>query len=218
MQTYQFGLSKLGLPILAYEFGHEGPNILILGGVHGNESEGVVAAMGLIKELKARFPYKLKITVVPTFNIEGVIAKSRTTSAGVDLNRNLPTKDWTPIAAKPEYQPGPSANSEPENQALTAWIDRHKPKFIWSLHSWKPMVNVNGDCYPEAKVIEKMTGYVITEDIGYPTPGSLGTYSLEIGVPTITFEIERGQAPEDTLRMHVPAILEALKVSESRLK
>jgi protein MpaA len=35
--------------------------------------------------------------------------------------------------------------------------------------------------------------YEITEDIGYPTPGSLGTYAgWERQIPTITFEIERG--------------------------
>ena len=217
MQTYQFATSRLGLPVLAHKFGGEGPCVLILGGVHGNEPEGVVAALGLLKSFQDSFKYRLQVTIVPEFNVDGVIAKTRGNSSGIDLNRNLPTKDWSPVAHKPEYYPGLTANSEPENQALTAWIEKEKPSFIWSLHSWKPMLNVNGNCNPEAAIVKEQTGYIIQEDIGYPTPGCLGSYTgLEKGIPTLTYEIERGLAFDRILAVHVPAILSALKATETR--
>jgi protein MpaA len=146
---------------------------------------------------------------------DGVLLRTRTNSRGVDLNRNLPTKDWSPEIKTERYHPGPQACSEPENQALAAWIENEQPQLIISLHSWQPVINVNGDCLPVAKILAQMTGYKIDSDIGYPTPGCLGTFAgLERKSPTITYEIERGLALKQVLKVHVPAILEALKAME----
>jgi len=218
LNTFQFAQTTTGLPVLAYDFGRSGPQVLILGGVHGNEPEGVVAAMGLIKKFSHSFTYKLRLTVCPMFNLDGVLNRERRNARGVDLNRNLPTKDWTKEVAEEKYFPGISANSEPENQALVAWIEDKKPRLIISLHSWHPLININGACRPEAEVLAMHTGYEIKEDIGYPTPGCLGTYTgLERNIPTITYEIARGLSPQDVLKVHVPALTETLKVSEDRL-
>jgi len=212
-----FSETALGMAVHAYEFGTSGPQVLVIGGVHGNESEGVVASFGLLKSFTENFSLKLRLTLVPIFNLDGVLALSRVNGNGVDLNRNLPTNDWNPKAFDPKYPPGPKANSEPENQALVKFLEKEKPKFILSLHSWNPLLNVNGACMPEAEEISRLTGYVIKEEIGYPTPGCLGTYAgLERNMPTLTYEIQRGLAPAETLRIHVPAILAGLKKSESR--
>ncbi|MBY0385631.1 DUF2817 domain-containing protein, partial [bacterium] len=57
--------------------------------------------------------------------------------------------------------------------------------------------------------------YKIEETIGYPTPGSLGTYAgIERNIPTLTYEIERGLSANTIISIHVPAILEGLKVYE----
>jgi len=216
--TFQFGHTPLGLPISGYRFGNgKGPKVLILGGVHGDEIEGVVCAQGLLKSFMISFPYNLDLTLVPMFNTEGVLNKTRMNSRGVDLNRNLPTKDWSPEVKTPRYNPGPTPNSEPENQALAKFIESEKPVFILSLHSWFPVLNVNGDCLKEAEALAKMTGYKIDADIGYPTPGCLGTFAgLERTSATLTYEIERGLDAASVLKIHVPAILEALKETEKR--
>lgn len=217
MTTFLFGQTPLGLGIPAYTFNNGGPRVLILGGVHGDETEGVIAAHGLLKAFMTNFPWKLNLTLVPAFNLEGMIERTRTNSRGVDLNRNLPTKDWSPVIKTERYHPGPSANSEPENQALALFIETEKPVFVLSLHSWHPVLNVNGDCRAEAEKLAELTGYKIDDDIGYPTPGCLGTFAgLERGSPTLTYEIERGLAPSQVLAIHVPAILEALKITEKR--
>lgn len=217
MHSFIFGSTSSGLPIPAYKFGHTGARILVLGGVHGDEIEGVWASYGLLKSFAESFPYKLRLTLVPAFNLDGVLAKDRRNARGVDLNRNLPTHDWNERAATERYSPGPAPNSEPENQALTKFLETEKPQFILTLHSWKPMLNLNGDCRPEAEEISKRTGYILDESIGYPTPGCLGTYAgLEREVPTLTYEIERGLDQASILRVHVPAILESLKISERR--
>lgn len=232
MKTRVLGKSSLGLPIVAYDFepraagadsgagAAAAPRVLILGGVHGDEYEGVAAADGLLDALLASGnPFRLAITVVPRFNPDGVLNKTRGNGNGVDLNRNLPTKDWSPEIKTPRYHPGPRAGSEPENQALMAELESAKPRLILSLHSWNPVLNVNGDCLPEAESLSKSTGYKIDADIGYPTPGCLGTYAgLERDIPTLTYEIQRGQAVPEVLRIHVPAVLDALKITEKRFR
>lgn len=212
-----FGNTANGLPIPAYHFGGQGPRVLILGGVHGDEGEGVIAAHGLLESFLKNFPYRLHLTLVPMLNVDGVVAKTRQNGNGVDLNRNMATKDWTSEVANPRYFPGTQANSEPENQALAQFIDQENPAFVLSLHSWHPVLNVNGDCLAEAEILKEKTGYKIEANIGYPTPGCLGTYAgLERGSPTLTYEIERGLAPKEILRVHVPAILECLKATVKR--
>lgn len=207
--------SSQSLPIMGYNFGSTGPRVLILGGVHGDETEGVIAAYGLLNQFLQSFPYQLRITVIPTFNIDGILLGQRQNARGVDLNRNLPARDWSPIVVNPRYAPGPSANSEPENQGLTKWLNEHQPELILSLHSWHPMLNINGNCRHIAESIAQHTNYKIEESIGYPTPGSLGTYAgQENNWPTLTYEIEEDLSAKDILSIHVPSILEGLKTLE----
>ncbi len=215
MKSFFLPQTSTGLEIPVYSFGTAGPNVLILGGVHGDEREGVEAAYGLINRWSKAFPFQLKVTVMPAFNLDGVIRSTRGNANGVDLNRNMATKDWSPEVKTPRYNPGHAANSEPETQLLTAWLNEHKPKFILSLHSWHPVLNVNGDCTGEAEAIAALTGYKIDASIGYPTPGCLGTYTgIERNMPTLTYEIERGLATQEILRVHLPAIEEGLKFTE----
>lgn len=214
MITRVLSRTHLGLPITAFDFGSQGPKILILGGVHGDEIEGVAAAKALMARFIEKFDFKMQITVIPEANPDGCLMNQRTNSRGVDLNRNLPTKDWSAEIKSERYHPGPKALSEVENQALVEEL-KNNYKLVLSLHSWKPIINVNGDCLQEAQVLSKLTGYGIDQDIGYPTPGCLGTYAgLERNIPTITYEIERGQKIDQVIQMHIPAILEMLKTSE----
>lgn len=209
------GQSARGLPLVSYIFGSQGPTVLILGGVHGDEPEGVCCAWGLFHEFSKNFPFKLRVILIPQLNADGCLHGTRWNGNGVDLNRNLPTRDWTPVASQPRYSPGPSALSEPENKALVALIDQEKPSTIISLHSWNPLLNINGPARPLAEVIAQYTGYIITEDIGYPTPGSLGTYAgHERKIPTLTYEIQRDLDDISVLKIHVKSVIEGLKSLE----
>jgi len=217
MKTVTLGHSVSGLSIMAYEWGEKRPHILIMSGVHGDEVEGVYVGYRLLGEFCKNYSYQMKLTLIPFFNPDGILQNRRTNENLVDLNRNLPTKDWTKSFSKEKYHPGFEPNSEPENKILVNWIEKNKPQFIISLHSWKPVINVNGDCSPEAEVLSRETGYEIAEDIGYPTPGSLGAYAgKERNIPTITYEIERGAKFQDILKLHTPALKKALEKSQHR--
>jgi len=215
MKSWIFGHTHLKIPIPAWSFGDTGPSVLLLGGVHGDEPEGISAATAILERFLQSFPYRLKLTLIPCLNWDGVLTQQRTNGAGVDLNRNLPTKDWTTEARAPRYFPGSKPGSEPENQALMAFLEREKPKLIITLHSYDPQINVNGDCKGEAEIIARLTGYPISDDIGYPTPGSLGTYAgFERKIPTITYEIQRELPLDQVVAKHVEPVLEALKYTE----
>lgn len=220
MKMINLGYTKLGLPLHGYHFlpvsGKAKNRALVIGGIHGDEPEGVVAARGLLDSFRKTFNLDLEVVLVPEMNPEGVLLKTRGNSSKVDLNRNMNTKDWSPVAASERYFPGPSAMSELENQCLAQFIEHFKPTVIFSLHSWKPMLNVNG-LLPEADAIAKITGYVIQPDIGYPTPGSLGTWAgLERNIPTLTYEVERDISFKPIIDIHVPALIEGLKVTALR--
>jgi protein MpaA len=135
----------------------------------------------------------------------------------VDLNRNLPTKDWAADFTKFRYYPGKEPSSESENQALLKILDSSDYSFIFTLHSWKPMLNTNGDCSQIQEALEKATGYKIVPDIGYPTPGSLGAFgATDRGIPTLTYELEKGMDQEEIITVHVPALMKALSACEKR--
>jgi protein MpaA len=221
--SFLFGMSVNGLAISGHRFGFQSgtsrkkKHMLVLGGVHGDEVEGVVLANALLAALLQKDTTEFQLTLVPSFNVDGVLAKTRGNANGVDLNRNLPTKDWSPEATTPRYQPGPSPLSEPENKALVDFIDQEKPDFVLSLHSWKPLLNINDPegssvCRQVATAIASLTGDVIEPTIGYSTPGCLGTYAgFERRIPTLTYEIERGLLPKAVIEKHLDACLEGFK-------
>lgn len=232
MTTFLFGTTTNGLAIQGFSQLPETPlnpsrklrHVLILGGVHGDEVEGVVLAQALLNYFLSQAPNQemnLHVSIVPTMNLDGVLEKTRGNANGVDLNRNLPTKDWSPVATTPRYQPGPHALSESENKALVHFIDHQKPDFIISLHSWKPMLNINEPaggtlCRQVAEAIATHTSDIIEPTIGYSTPGCLGTYAgFERNIPTLTYEIERGLEAKVVVRKHLHALVSGLKVLEA---
>lgn len=187
----------------------KGPKpLLLIGGVHGDEGEGVYLVDKFMKsDLWRHLDGKASLYVIPQLNPDGVAANDRVNGHGVDLNRNMPTKDWSPVIAKPRYHPGPSAGSEPETVILMKLIDEVKPAFILSCHSWEPMINYNGPCRAIAEHMSHYNKYRVSDDIGYPTPGSLGTWAgWERQIPTITLEIRNGAGHDEIWSTHAEAL------------
>jgi predicted deacylase len=166
--------------------------ILFLGGVHGDEPEGVWLAEEALKWLgdggsEPRHPWCL----ITCLNPDGYEKNERVNSRGVDLNRNFPERNWSPDHKAPRYNPGPSPGSEPEVQALVRLIDEIHPRVIIHCHSWRPCIVLTGEAEVEtARTLSVHSGYEFTRDIGYPTPGSLGEYGWrERKIPVICIEI-----------------------------
>lgn len=215
MITEVIGYSTWGQPIWAYGYGSSHPKkrMWVIGGTHGNEVEGVVCIEALrarlLKEQKLdQILSEAELVLIPNINPDGVYKLQRVNAQNVDLNRNLPTKDWNPKTLDPKYPPGPSPASEPETQVLLKLLESRPPNFVISVHSFSNfMINTNANCEPVASEMQKINQYPIEPSIGYPTPGSLGTYlGMERSIPTITYEIERGLDFESICKVHVEAV------------
>jgi protein MpaA len=164
--------------------------LYLMAGTHGDEVEGVYVLQQLFNWLKEEHSLKdLPIVVIPILNPDGYRVGSRVNSHAVDLNRNYPTQNWSAEFKKDKHNPGPSALSEPENIFLEKLFNKFPPGLIISFHSWKPILNFNDDAEDVANYLASYNEYPITGDIGYPTPGSLGTYAPEkFKAPVLTFE------------------------------
>lgn len=164
--------------------------LYLMAGTHGDEVEGVYVLQQLFSWLKEEHSIDdLPIIVIPILNPDGYRSGSRVNSHAVDLNRNYPTVDWSPEFKKDKNNPGPKALSEPENVFLEKMFNKFPPGFVISFHSWKPILNYNGDAEDVADYLASYNQYPVEGDIGYPTPGSLGTYvpeKFQAGV--LTFE------------------------------
>lgn len=189
-------------------------NVLLIGGVHGDEPEGFFLVEKFLKHsnLWAGVDGQVSLWVIPRLNPFGCSQNLRINKNSVDLNRNMPTKDWVGTSSTPRYFPGSAPASEFETNFLIETIETLKPHLIISVHSWNPMINYNGPCLKVAKVMAALTKYKVTDDIGYPTPGSLGTWAgWERKIPVITLEIERGASEGVIWSTHAPALEAALK-------
>ena len=202
------------LAINGFIFGRGNPQVLIIGGVHGDEKEGVALCYALMAEFIINYTYSFALAIVPCLNLDGFLENTRQNSNGVDLNRNLPTLDWCGDYQNVRFYPGISANSEPENIALVNFIERNSFTFIISMHSYKKeLLNINGNCEPVDKALNQAIGIKLERDIGYPTPGCLGTYSgLEREIPTITYELLKGSNIFEIRDRHLKPIVESVRL------
>lgn len=158
--------------------------LLIIGVFHGDEFQGEYFIDSYLKN--ENIPKKNEVYYIPRLNKNN----ERKNKNGVDLNRNFPTKNWIK-SSNNDYFGGDKPNSEIEVQFLVELINKNKFDAIITIHSPYKVINYDGPALDLAKLIQKFIDYKITSDIGYPTPGSFGTYcGIERNIPTITIEID----------------------------
>ena len=140
IRSFRLGSSVQGRPINAIEIGDlDSPNrTLVVGSIHGDETAGMAIADKL---LEGPAPTELDLWIVPTLNPDGVAAKSRGNSHGVDLNRNFP---WSWQRLHGIYDSGPRALSEPESQIGYRFIMRVRPVVSIWFHQHLDVVDESG--------------------------------------------------------------------------
>lgn len=178
---------------------------LIIGVFHGDEPQGKFLIEEYLKNNDTN-----GLIFIPCLNPDGLQLKTRTNSNGVDLNRNFPTKNWE-LTEKDEFFGGMSAGSEIETQFLIDTINEFKPDLILTLHAPYKIVNYDGPAKEISEKISEIINYPVEPSIGYPTPGSFGTYAgIERGIPTITLELDE-ECPVEDLIEPVHKIFDLLK-------
>lgn len=208
------GRSFEGRPIYAVDFG-KGPDLtLIVGGIHGDEKTSIAVALKLCDELPrmSRLMDGHRVVVIPILNPDGFVYGTRTNAEGVDLNRNFPAINWGMGPRDPRYFPGLSSGSEPETRAAVALVERRRPSKIIALHDPLTVNNFDGrQSEGLARAMSIHNRHPVTGSIGYPTPGSFGTWAgVERFIPMVTLETPAGD-PEKVWNANRWALAAAIR-------
>lgn len=224
MNKLRTAKTKLGNEI--YLTGDESAKALVIGVFHGDEPQGKYLIEKYLTEppcnplvphleiedcemgKMSQFWIKGKL-FIPCLNPDGLQLGQRTNANGVDINRNFPTKNWA-LTAKNEFFGGEKPASEIETQFVIDIINEYKPEIILTLHAPFKVVNYDGPAEQLAEKISKIINYPVEPNIGYPTPGSFGTYAgVERQIKTITLELDE-KCPQDDLVKPVFEIFDCL--------
>ncbi len=210
-----YGASIDGIPLTVYLPDSASAEILVLASIHGDESETTVVVSEALRCLPRS---DLRAAAILCGNPDGMLRGTRGNARGVDLNRNFPTSNWSPdpvcyktrandprdIALSPGTQPA----SEPETSALLSLLERLKPRAIVSLHAALACIDDAGGSHLGRQLAERCALPLITE-IGYPTPGSMGTWAAEQTLTLVTWELEAASL-YDLKDRHVPILIDLM--------
>ncbi|HJT16367.1 MAG TPA: murein tripeptide amidase MpaA [Thermoanaerobaculia bacterium] len=206
-----YGTSLQGIPLLVYGSGE----VLIVAAIHGDEPETTTVVSEALRCLPES---ELKAAVILCANPDGLTRGTRGNARAVDLNRNFPTSNWKPDAVFYKTRandardialsPGETPSSEPETTALIALIERIEPRAIVTLHSALACIDDSGNSHLGRQLAARCELPLLTE-IGYPTPGSMGTWASERGLTLVTWELEDASlyALKDH---HVPILIDLM--------
>lgn len=196
----EIGRSVEKRPVYVHEYGAGDSVVLVMGSMHGNEEVGgqVVAFLAEEIALRRKPPTGRRIVFVPVVNPDGVLRGRRWNARGVDINRNFPTANWEGATREEgTARHGEAPGSEPETRLVMSLLERYRPFLIITLHAPLHVVNFDGPAHQVSEGMGARNGYPVSGSIGYPTPGSFGTYAgVERGIPTITLELPRIEAGE----------------------
>jgi protein MpaA len=212
VRTVTLGHSVKGVPLVLEVFGDGPDRVLIFGGIHGNEPTSVTLAQSLANHLRVNWDLFAgrTVAILAKANPDGLAARRRTNASGVDLNRNFPARNWR-RAKGAGTRHGARPASEPETQAIMRAIELVRPARILSIHSTRRGTHCNNYDGPARDVAQQMArsnGYPVRDTMGYPTPGSFGSWAgIDRGIPTITLELPRDRNATQCWRENAAAVL-----------
>lgn len=174
--------------------------VLVIGVFHGDEPEGEYLINKLMEDIEQNpeLTVSNRVLFIPCLNPDGKQAGTRVNANGIDLNRNFPTRNRTGNNGKDsQFYGGEEGGSEIETRFVMDIIAEYKPARILTIHAPYKVVNYDGPAEKIAENMSKLNGYPVQVDIGYPTPGSFGTYAgKERAIPVITLELPEDCIPE----------------------
>ena len=178
----QLGRSYEGRPIDAVHGAGEGPRILVVGCIHGDECEGIEVT----KLLEQSHP-SFDLWLVHQLNPDGYAHRRRTNAHGVDLNRDFvaATQRETRIARRPILRLKPD---------VTIWF--HQPQAV--VRAW-------GASRGMARRYARLAG-VPYRAWEWPA-GSASRWQNGVGQISFVVELGSGELDDAVARRHANAVL-----------
>jgi murein peptide amidase A len=189
--TRSVGSSVQGRPIVLETFGSGRRHVLIVGGVHGNEYGGPLAARfsAFLRANPSAIPSGTQVDVIAYANPDGRALGRRTNAHNVDINRNFPSRSWSRTRGVGEASPGARPGSEPETQALIGVLAVGRYIRVVSMHSHAGIIDYDGKGgWTLARRISRASRVRVHRLPAYH--GSMGSYIPEkYRTPIITWEL-----------------------------
>jgi protein MpaA len=192
--------------------------LLVIAGIHGEEPETTVALSRAYRSLHVS-ELSQHVAGIVAANPDGLALGTRGNANGVDLNRNFPSQNWQPEPSSCRWHvdedgelpiaTGSAPASEPESSALIDLIERLEPARVLTLHG--PLACIDDpDKSRFSEWLAAKTGLPLVTEIGYPTPGSMGTWAKERELPWITWEFPP-EGVESISKSQVPVLCSILR-------
>ena len=188
--------------------GIEGPTALILGGVHGNEPAGAVAAARVcdFKLLRG------KLVVVPRVNALGLAKNVRLLPEIGDMNRAYP-----PTGETPAEKMGAEIVSLMERYKISLFIDLHEARtfhrldksslgqtLLFADNSVSASMAMDAVDAVNRGIDEPVKKFAL---VGYPIPGSSAWYAGKyLGIAAFTVETSSKQTLEERAEQHLAMV------------
>jgi murein peptide amidase A len=178
----QLGRSYEGRPIEAVHVRGDGPRVLVVGCIHGDECEGIE-----VTRLLERSRPHADLWLVHQLNPDGYAARRRTNAHGVDLNRDFlaATQRETRIARKLILRLRPD---------VTIWF--HQPQSV--VRAW-------GSSRGTARRYARLAR-VPYRSLRWP-PGSASRWQNRIGQVSFVVELPPGELDAAAARRYADAVL-----------
>ncbi|MSU56315.1 MAG: hypothetical protein EXS51_03345 [Candidatus Taylorbacteria bacterium] len=214
------GKSVGGRDIVAYSYGTGATKLLFVGGIHGGYSWNTALVayelMDYLAKTPTAIPASVQVTVIPVVNPDGLakvvpnverftkadVSPSATTQITgryngntVDLNRNFDC-DWKTSGTwqNKTVSGGSKAFSEPESQAIKAYVEANNPSaaVIWysaagGVFSSNCTMGVSTTTRTIATLYAKASGYPAHESFDfYETTGDMANWLAKKSIPAIS--------------------------------
>ena len=187
-RSIRLGASVQGRTITVIERGDpNGPKVLVVGCVHGNEPAGIRVAAWL---QRARPPAGIDLWILPDLNPDGVHAGTRGNVHGVDLNRNFP---WHWRHLKGLFYSGRRPLSEPESRLAARLIVRLRPRITIWFHQPFDVVDESGGAVSKERRFARLARLPLRRLTRFP--GSAASWENALLPESSAFVVELPQGP-----------------------
>jgi protein MpaA len=205
--------SVRGRRIVARRLGDagDGPTVLVIGVIHGNEPAGAAIVRRLMGDEASRH---VRLWVVSNLNPDGTSAHTRGNAHGVDLNRNFAYR-WQPLGSI--FYSGPHALSEPESRFARRLITRLRPDITIWFHQAETVVDVSGGSQTIEARFGRRVALPLRRLIRYP--GSATTWQTHAFPARTAFVVElpAGWLKARAARAYARAVLDLARGDDDRM-